>query len=109
MTNLHARGQLKLDKYASREFKKQLRHVLLTEWDPIGVRHINGPQDEYDIYLGDILHLLKTNASEVELAIFLRSIEIERMGMSPSSVPDRTHVAATLIRIYRGFEANDAA
>jgi len=35
-----------------------IRQILLKEWDPIGVREIEGAQDEYNRYAGLIYKLL---------------------------------------------------
>jgi hypothetical protein len=86
-----------------------LRKLLLDEWDPIGIRRLHGPEDEYDIYLGEILHLLDTNATADELADFLRTVEIGRMGLSQKHTPDRTPVAKSIIALYRSTSSIDAA
>lgn len=41
----------------------------MDQWDPIGVKDEPNAADEYDGYLGDILLLLKHNASVEEIAI----------------------------------------
>jgi hypothetical protein len=44
-----------------------VRSILMSSWDPIGVRDIPEAFDEYDSYAWDITHMLarKTDASEI--------------------------------------------
>ena len=56
----------------------QIRSVLNTDWDPIGVSDM--VEDEYDMYIGRIYSLLASDASEQAIASHLLSIELERMG-----------------------------
>jgi hypothetical protein len=48
-----ARGR---DKYHSDEIPARIRHILMHEWDPIGVPGL--PVDEYDRYIATILLML---------------------------------------------------
>lgn len=47
-----------IDKYESRRIRTEIRRVLMTVWDPIGVRDEPNAQDEYDSYLGGVFGLL---------------------------------------------------
>ena len=55
--------------------------TLWTEWDPIGIRNIGGPSDEYDSYAAGIVGLLKSGADEDMLIRHLQAIEVEMMGL----------------------------
>jgi hypothetical protein len=46
-----------IEKYESRRIRRDIRRVLLTVWDPIGVKGAPSAQDEYDGYLGDVFQL----------------------------------------------------
>jgi hypothetical protein len=62
------------------KIQDQIRSVLNTDWDPIGVVG-DGINDEYDMYIGRIYSLLASGASEQAIAEHLLSIELERMGL----------------------------
>jgi hypothetical protein len=40
------------NKYQSRENRARVREVLMRDWDPIGIRALEGPEDEYDNMVG---------------------------------------------------------
>lgn len=63
-----------------------IRRVLLTEWDPIGIRDEPLAQDEYDAYARRIATMLSSGASVSELMDYLTNAEKEMMGL----VPDRS-------------------
>ena len=56
-----------IDKITSRLIRSQIRRVLLTVWDPIGVKDEPNAQDEYDGYLGEIYGLLVRKATDQEM------------------------------------------
>jgi hypothetical protein len=43
-----------IDKYESRRITVDIRHVLMSVWDPIGIKDRPNAQDEYDSYLGGV-------------------------------------------------------
>jgi hypothetical protein len=55
---------------------------LLKEWDPIGVREIEGAQDEYNRYAGLIYKLLIDRKPELEIFNVLWCLETEHMGLT---------------------------
>jgi hypothetical protein len=59
-----------------------VRHILMSEWDPIGVSDTPEAADEYDGYLGAVCDLLGRKASQNEIAAYLREIETQRMGLT---------------------------
>jgi hypothetical protein len=68
-----------IDKETSREIREKIRHILMSEWDPIGVKEIPEASDEYDLYLGDVYALVVGNAGLSKIAEYLRWVEVERM------------------------------
>lgn len=69
------------EKEQSRERRDAIRRILMAEWDPIGVNDTPEAADEYDGYIGPLLDLLNARASSDEVAQYLRTVEIERMGL----------------------------
>jgi len=58
----------------------QIRAVLNSDWDPIGVADI--VDDEYDMYIGHIYSLLATDAAEQPIADDRRPLVMDRIGNS---------------------------
>jgi hypothetical protein len=76
----------------------QIRSVLNTDWDPIGVA--DSVYDEYDGYIGRIYSLLIQGVSEKTIAEHLLSIERERVGLRGTPMIQLQRVA-TLLRELR--------
>ena len=76
----------------------EIRSVLNTDWDPIGVV-CDGINNEYDIYIGRIYSLLLSGTSEQAIAEHLRSIEVDRMGLTGASMDQLFKVAARLLKL----------
>ena len=70
------------DKEQSRERRNAIRQILMSQWDPISVNDTPEAADEYDGYIGPLLDLLNARASSSEVAEYLRTVEIERMGLT---------------------------
>lgn len=87
------------DKQRIHQAKLQIRHVLLEEWDPIGVRDEPLAQDEYDGYLGGIYGLLERGESEAGIVRHLHFTETVNMGMTGQSMDKLLAVAMSLKRI----------
>ncbi len=68
-------------KQKATEIQEKIRQVLLRDWDPIGVRDMTGPEDEYDAYIGGVYRLLASGASEHQITDYLYQIETNRMGL----------------------------
>jgi hypothetical protein len=86
-----------IDKYVSREFRKRINHILFKEWDPIGVRDMEGPEDEYEMYVYGVFRMLLDGKDEEAIANHLLEIERERMGLSqPTSGEHRIAVGRIL-------------
>lgn len=60
---------------------QRVARVLWEIWDPIGVRKLGAPPDEYDSYTDGVLDLLRSGADEAALVMHLLSIERDQMGM----------------------------
>ncbi|MFH1748556.1 MAG: hypothetical protein ABIG44_16095 [Planctomycetota bacterium] len=65
----------------ARDIMQRIHDVLWNDWDPIGVRDMGGPEDEYDSYIGRVYRLLASGASKQELTGALRAIQTDCMGM----------------------------
>jgi hypothetical protein len=72
----------------------QIRIVLNSDWDPIGVADI--VDGEYDMYIGHIYSLLAMNGGEQAIADHLLWIEVNRMGLAGSPKERLLEVAASL-------------
>jgi hypothetical protein len=63
---------------------RELRELLLREWDPIGIARIADEQlDEYEHYAGQLARRLRAGASDEEIAAVLEGFR-EDMGLDPS-------------------------
>jgi hypothetical protein len=63
---------------------RELRELLLREWDPIGISHLADSQlDEYEHYAGQLARRLRAGADEAEIAAVLESFRSD-MGLEPS-------------------------
>ena len=78
---------------------KLVHHVLIDEWDPIGVGRMRQGQAEYDSYIPGIIHLLDSGADKVKLADHLHELVTVNMGLRRDRWRS-TLVAARLLEIY---------
>ncbi len=98
-----------MDKQASREVRRRIRGILITDWDPVGVSDTPEAADEYDLYIGAVYELLERDASETDVSGYLRNIEVDRMGMidgagEPLMTEDKRKAAvSSLIELRRYF------
>lgn len=98
------------DKERSRRRRVAIRHILMSKWDPIGVREEPMAADEYDMYIGDICALLDRSASDKEIVDYLFSVETDRMGLTdlngnPVFVSEDRNVTAAAIQELKKPEA----
>jgi len=64
--------------------ERELRELLLREWDPIGISRIADSQsDEYEHYAGQLARRLRAGATEEEVAAVLEGFRTD-MGLEPS-------------------------
>jgi hypothetical protein len=70
------------DKEISRCLYDRVRHMILHEWDPIGIQgYVDWPQEEYDSYVPDVCHLVLSGASFEDVFAYLSSLETQHMGL----------------------------
>ena len=67
------------------EGARQLREILLSDWDPIGINGVPEAVSEYDGYLGPIANRLREGANAEAMAGYLAEIQSDRMGLPTSS------------------------
>lgn len=79
---------------------KLVREILLTKWDPIGVRKIPQAQDEYDMYIPEIVKMLRTDISQADLIRALLKIETQSMGLQ-GDVSRAEAVSKILMEMWR--------
>ena len=60
---------------------REIKRVLLQDWDPIGVGDVPEAQDEYDAYVPDVYRLLMGRVSVREVFEYLWQVETEHMGL----------------------------
>ena len=71
-----------MDKYESRRIRNEIRHILLTVWDPIGVADVPECADEYACCLGGVYQLLTQNGGDDQIVEYLWKQANEHMGLS---------------------------
>jgi len=67
-----------IDKEVSRRWRRCIRDVLNTVWDPIG----GCPEDEYDAQVGKLAAMLREGASDEELIAYMCWAGTAGMGLS---------------------------
>ncbi|RMH78681.1 MAG: hypothetical protein D6681_19885 [Calditrichaeota bacterium] len=65
----------------AQQLHREIRKVLMEEWDPIGVSDIPEAADEYDAYVPTIYRLLIRRASVQDIFDYLWWAETEHMGL----------------------------
>jgi|SRR5471030_1293842 hypothetical protein len=84
------------------DITREIREILMTEWDPIDVKGMPEAEDEYDRYIANIEGLLRRHAREEEVSDYLLRVEIEEMGLvdaqgGPLTKPTCRSVAASAL------------
>ncbi|WP_433705969.1 hypothetical protein [Paraburkholderia sacchari] len=69
---------------------RDVKMVLLKEWDPIGVGDSPEADDEYDSYVQDVSRMLREEKTVDELYDYLRWLEVEHIGLDGDEVHTRT-------------------
>jgi hypothetical protein len=64
----------------ARDIMNEIHDVMWLDWDPIGVRELGGPEDEYDSYIGGAYRLLAQGENADALVDYLYQIETDAMG-----------------------------
>ena len=105
-SQLSVRSSSSIEKYKSRRIRVAIRHVLMEKWDPIGVADEPMAWDEYDRYIGGVFELLQENGSREAIEIYLRNIEVQRMGLVDGSgeplmpIAKRVEAAGQLQQVF---------
>ena len=82
---------------------RELRQLLMDEWDPIHVRGVPEAADEYDAYLGRIASRLREGATVDDVAAFLNDVEEVQMGLGDSPIA-RQRNQALAVRLHSWYE-----
>ena len=61
----------------------QLKYLLWSEWDPIGVNEMPKAEGEYDSYALQIVGMLSQGKGRAELLEYLEWVETEYIGLGP--------------------------
>lgn len=70
----------------------EVERILLTEWDPCGVKGEPMAECEYGTYAGRVASMLVRGSNEDAVADYLSRVEAERFGVKPD--PGRNHKVA---------------
>ena len=68
----------------SKSIHSLIRHVLLHDWDPIGIADFPEARDEYNGYVDGVYKLLESGATVRDVAAHLAQIERDTLGLSTS-------------------------
>ena len=80
---------------------RELRQLLMEEWDPIHVRGVPETADEYDAYLPRIVGQLREGATDQDIAAYLTDVEEVQMGLAPSAAArERNQALAGRLRSW---------
>jgi hypothetical protein len=84
-----------------RQLRRDVRKVLLNEWDPIGVAML-GPsaEDEYDDYVPGVAALVARRAPQEIIFEYLWKIETENMGL-PGNRRKTEFIAKPLVQMEK--------
>lgn len=92
-----------IEKRDARRIQDEIRNVLVDIWDPIGIKPLGGPRDEYDSYIGDMYGMLARGATDEEIATELLKIERQQMGLTSTTTdPSPVIVALRAIKLDSG-------
>jgi hypothetical protein len=71
-----------------REGGRQLRNLLMDNWDPIGVRGVQEAINEYDTYAGRIADTLRRGADAESVSAMLSTVRVDWMSLQPDPGTD---------------------
>lgn len=80
---------------------ESIKHLLLREWDPIGIQDAEAARDEYDEYALWIFGMLGRGTDEETIARYLDRAESEQMMLTLHADRNR-EIARKAIDIYMG-------
>jgi hypothetical protein len=76
---------MQLEEQQSGRIRGEIRGILMTVWDPIGIQDEPACADEYDSYIDGIFGQLTRGTDDNELAEYLGEIVTNRMGLSAAT------------------------
>ncbi len=82
---------------AQQELANEIDKILWEDWDPIGIKKMNGPRDEYSGYVAEIFSLVLANSSEEEIASRLDYIAEYTIGFGGGHLEHCREVAKKII------------
>ena len=62
--------------------------ILFNDWDPIGIKRLSGPRDEYYSYIPQVFKLAMEDTDPSRVAKYLTEVAHDSMGLSPSLQKD---------------------
>ena len=80
----------------AKEIQAAIAHVLLHDWDPIGIRDEPACVDEYDAYVGGVYRLLVSQATVEEIASHFAKLEHDVIGFPDTKAESLVPVAIKL-------------
>lgn len=83
----------------SNEMQKDIRTVLINDWDPVGIGNNSNLSDEYDGYIGPIIKILMQKSSIESIVLYLEKIENEDIGIEHTDIKSLYNIATKLKRI----------
>ncbi|WP_458409103.1 hypothetical protein [Bacteroides congonensis] len=81
----------------------EIRAVLIKDWDPLGIGTNLNLGDEYDGYIGSIIHILMYTPSLESIISLLKKIENEDMGIENTDTKYLYPIATKLVKIGEKF------
>lgn len=81
--------------------RREVREILLTDWDPSNAARFEASRAEYDSYISPLLNLLRDGATAPELIEFLHDRELECMCFPPAGTSHLQRVAQRLLALRR--------
>lgn len=97
------------NKYQSRENRRIVRDILMTEWDPINIRNREGYENEYDAYVGTVyVRLMDEKASTAQIERYLLDVTVNHIGIPlDAEISARcSHTAKSLASLRPKFETH---
>ena len=87
---------------------RQLRTLLMDEWDPIEVRGVPEALGEYDAYVARIADSLRRGADVGQVAAMLNAIRTDAMSLAADQAVDASVAAAIVVWYTRAMRDEEA-
>jgi hypothetical protein len=85
---------------------RAVRRILLSEWDPIGVRSKSATSDEYGSYAIQVYAILSSHGTADQIASYLADVERREMGMPPRDPVDLKECSEHLVHAWNAGDWN---